>query len=73
MESSMVVNEITRAIDELPKWAAPQHYPKDLLNTFNQVYVQPEPYGVVLVIAPWNYPFQLCMLPLVGVIAAGKK
>ena len=31
-----------------------------------------EPYGVVLVIAPWNYPIQLSLLPLVGVIAAGE-
>ena len=37
-----------------------------------QVYTVAEPYGVVLIMAPWNYPIQLCLLPLAGVIAAGK-
>ena len=37
-----------------------------------KIYTVAEPYGVVLIISPWNYPIQLCLLPLVGVIAAGK-
>ena len=37
-----------------------------------QVYTVAEPYGVALIIAPWNYPIQLCLLPLVGAIAAGE-
>ena len=45
-------------------------------NIFNlhttQVYTVAEPYGVVLIMAPWNYPIQLCLLPLAGVIAAGR-
>lgn len=32
----------------------------------------PEPYGTVLVIAPWNYPLQLALSPLIGAIAAGN-
>ena len=35
-------------------------------------YIQKEPYGTALIIAPWNYPFQLIMVPLVGAIAAGN-
>ena len=35
-------------------------------------YVCPEPYGVVLIMAPWNYPVQLCLMPLVGAISAGN-
>jgi len=35
-------------------------------------YIRQEAYGVVLIMAPWNYPFQLCMTPLVGAIAAGN-
>lgn len=42
-------------------------------TVFGQVYTVAEPYGVVLLIAPWNYPIQLCLLPLVGIIAAGKR
>ena len=37
-----------------------------------QVYTVAEPYGVALIIAPWNYPIQLSLLPLVGAIAAGE-
>jgi aldehyde dehydrogenase (NAD+) len=36
-------------------------------------YIVPEPYGVVLVIAPWNYPFQLAVVPILGAIAAGNR
>ena len=35
-------------------------------------YIYSEPYGVTLILAPWNYPFQLTMAPLVGAIAAGN-
>ena len=41
------------------------------MDSTTQVYTVAEPYGVVLIIAPWNYPIQLCLLPLAGVIAAG--
>ncbi|GAA3328604.1 hypothetical protein GCM10020331_073230 [Ectobacillus funiculus] len=37
-----------------------------------KVKIIPEPYGVTLIIAPWNYPFQLAIAPLVGAIAAGN-
>ncbi|HBR01173.1 MAG TPA: aldehyde dehydrogenase family protein, partial [Ruminiclostridium sp.] len=35
-------------------------------------FVVAEPYGIVLIMSPWNYPFQLCMAPLIGAIAAGN-
>lgn len=38
----------------------------------DSAFIQKDPLGVVLVIAPWNYPFQLAMLPVVGAIAAGN-
>ena len=59
-------------LDALEQLTAPQPHPKDLLNKFNSVYLQAEPYGVVGIVAPWNYPFQLVMLPLIGAIAAGR-
>ncbi len=73
MEVQMILNDMVTFLDHLDEWTAPQPYPKDLLNKFNSVYTQPEPYGVVLIIAPWNYPFQLVMLPLLGAIAAGES
>lgn len=38
----------------------------------DKVEIKKEPYGVVLVMGPWNYPFQLCAVPLIGAIAAGN-
>ncbi len=70
-EFSLINKEIAEALNNLADWMAPQHQPRDLLNKFNSVYIQPEPYGVVLTIVPWNYPMQLMLSGLVGIIAAG--
>jgi len=43
-----------------------------LLHTWASSYIHPEPYGQVLIIAPWNYPFLLLFSPLLGAIAAGN-
>ena len=63
--------EVGNAIKHLGQWMAPEGVTKGLVNMMNSVFVEPEPYGVVLVIAPWNYPFSLVVLPLIGAIAAG--
>ena len=63
--------EVSDAIKQLGRWMAPESVSKGLVNMMNGVFVEPEPYGVVLVIAPWNYPFSLVVLPLIGAIAAG--
>lgn len=55
----------------LPEWVTPTPAKKNLLTLLDEVYVQPEPLGVVLIIGAWNYPFVLTMHPLVGAIAAG--
>ena len=67
-----MIGELIKTLNGIQKWTAPQSVPKDLLNKFNSVYLKAEPYGVVLCISPWNYPFQLAFLPLIGVIAAGR-
>ena len=72
METNFVVGEIVTALNNVQDWAAPKHQPKDLLNKFNTVYVQAEPFGVVLNISAWNFPFQLTLCPLIGAISAGK-
>ena len=71
MEYSIVMGDLIVILNNFDELVAKQPHPKDLANKFNSVYLQPEPYGVVLVVAPWNYPFQLAMLPLLGAIAAG--
>ena len=71
MEYNIIMKDVFLFLNNLDELAAPQPHPKDLLNKLNSVYLQAEPYGVVLIIAPWNYPLQLCLLPLIGAIAAG--
>lgn len=70
-EISIVVQEIDNHIKHLRKWAKPQKVstPLHLLPSSSRIIY--EPLGVVLIMAPWNYPFQLLMNPLVGAISAG--
>ncbi len=65
--------EIKLAIEKLVEWAAPRPVEKNLLTITDEVYVQPEPLGVVLIIGAWNYPWAVTLQPLVGAIAAGTK
>jgi aldehyde dehydrogenase (NAD+) len=71
-EIGMVINEIDYAIKKLDSWAKPVSAGTNLLNFPAKSYTVAEPLGVVLIIAPWNYPFQLLFNPLIGAIAAGN-
>ncbi|XP_010767999.1 fatty aldehyde dehydrogenase-like, partial [Notothenia coriiceps] len=64
--------EIKLAIGKLAEWAAPRPVEKNLLTISDEVYVQPEPLGVVLIIGAWNYPWAITLQPLVAAIAAGN-
>ncbi|XP_046892398.1 aldehyde dehydrogenase family 3 member A2-like [Hypomesus transpacificus] len=64
--------EIHLAVDKLTQWAAPRPVEKNLLTISDEVYIQPEPLGVVLIIGAWNYPWAVTLQPLVGAIAAGN-
>ncbi len=70
-EISIVTQEIDNHIRHLKKWMKPEKVPTPLHLLPSKGYIQPEPLGVVLIAAPWNYPFQLLMNPLVGAISAG--
>ena len=72
MESSYIITDIANALKNVDDWMAPQYVQKDLLNKMNDVYILPEPFGVVLILGAWNFPVQLTLAPLVGAIAAGK-
>jgi aldehyde dehydrogenase (NAD+) len=71
-EIAMVKQEIDNALRYLKKWAAPQRATTPLQYQPAKSYKIAEPYGVVLVVAPWNYPVQLALLPVVGAIVAGN-
>lgn len=71
-EIAMVYEEIKDAIKNIDKWSKRKKV-KTPISQFKAIsYIYKEPYGNVLIIAPWNYPFQLVMSPLVGAIAAGN-
>ncbi|XP_056139067.1 aldehyde dehydrogenase, dimeric NADP-preferring-like [Lampris incognitus] len=65
-------NELNLAISKLAEWTAPRPVEKNLLTIADEVYVQPQPLGVVLIIGAWNYPWAVTLTPLVGAIAAGN-
>lgn len=64
--------EIRHARRQLTRWASPKFRPTPWLVAPARGWVQPEPFGVVLILGPWNYPLQLLLTPLVSAIAAGN-
>ncbi len=71
-ENGIVISELNNAIKHLDTWMAKENVSTNLLNFPSASYILKEPLGVVLIIGPWNYPFQLLINPLVGAIAAGN-
>jgi len=71
-ETGLVLSEINYFLKQIDDLAAPRRVSTNLINMPGKSYVMYEPLGVVLIIAPWNYPFQLLFLPLIGAIAAGN-
>ncbi|MFW0779141.1 aldehyde dehydrogenase [Rossellomorea marisflavi] len=71
-EVGLVIGEIDFMVENLEEWAATKEVPTPASHEGAKSFIQPEPYGSALVIAPWNYPFQLAVTPLVGAIAGGN-
>jgi aldehyde dehydrogenase (NAD+) len=70
-EISIVLGEIDNFIKHLQRWAAPSKRPTPIKLFPSKSEILTEPLGVALIIAPWNYPVQLLLNPLVGAIGAG--
>ncbi len=71
-EIGIVKEEIKYTLKHLRRWAAPKRVKTPITQFPAQSFVYPEPYGVALIMSPWNYPFQLTVAPLVGAICAGN-
>ena len=71
-ETGMVLSELSTAIRNLRKWSRPEKVRTPLAQFPASSRIIPEPYGNVLIMSPWNYPFLLCISPLVSAIAAGN-
>jgi len=72
-EIGTVLEELELTISELPYWNQSNSKDHPLLLLPAEVTQQYDPLGLVLIIAPWNYPFQLVLNPLIGAIAAGNR
>ena len=71
-ETGMVIAELNAALKNLRNWMRSERVVTNILNMPSGSRIMKEPLGVVLIIGPWNYPFQLLINPLIGAIAAGN-
>ena len=71
-EIGILIAEIDLFLKNLDKWAKPKKVKSSLLSFPSSDYIYSEPYGKILVISPWNYPFQLAVLPVMSAVAAGN-
>ena len=71
-ETTIVLSELKKTLKNLYKWSKPKRVLPAILNFPSSAKIHKEPYGVSLIIAPWNYPFQLAFAPLIGAVAAGN-
>ncbi|MFC7320782.1 aldehyde dehydrogenase [Halobacillus campisalis] len=71
-EIAFLKSEINDHLKHLKSWMAPTKVKAPLTHTGSKNYIIKEPYGTTLVIAPWNYPIQLALAPVIGAIAGGN-
>ena len=71
-EIGILYTEIDHAVRHIRSWSRPRRVTTPIINYLSRSRIYHEPYGVVLIISPWNYPFQLTIAPLIGAIAAGN-
>lgn len=72
-EVGFILEEIGYILKHLEEWTQDKKVKTPLTLFPGKSFIHPEPYGVVLIISPWNYPFQLCLSPVIGAIAAGNR
>ncbi|XP_030187700.1 aldehyde dehydrogenase family 3 member B2-like isoform X2 [Lynx canadensis] len=71
-ELIMCQNEVDLALKNLPTWMKDEPVAKNLLTQMGSAFIRKEPFGLALIIGPWNYPVNLTLVPLVGALAAGN-
>ena len=71
-ETGLVLSEISYMLKHIQRFAREKHVHTPLSQFHSRSFRKPGPYGVVLVMSPWNYPFLLSLDPLVDAIAAGN-
>jgi len=72
-ETNYVISDLKHTIKNLESWAKPKAVFPSLLNFPSRDFIYKDPYGKVLIIAPWNYPFNLALCPMIAAVAAGNQ
>ncbi|RTY94954.1 aldehyde dehydrogenase [Flavobacterium sp. GT3R68] len=72
-ETHFVISDLKNTIKKIKSWSKPKKVFPSIVNFPSKDYIYSEPYGKVLIIAPWNYPFQLALCPLIAAVAAGNQ
>lgn len=71
-ETGMTLSELSYMLSHMNRFARRRHVLSPLAQFPSDSFTVRDPYGVVLIMSPWNYPFMLCMEPLIGALAAGN-
>lgn len=71
-EVGIVLDELGYIIKHLPSWAKARNVKTPVIHFPSSGYIMPEPYGISLIMSPWNYPFNLAIIPLIGSMSAGN-
>ncbi|MDO5345869.1 MAG: aldehyde dehydrogenase [Lachnospiraceae bacterium] len=71
-ETGLVLSELSHMIRHLPGYAKEKRVRTPLAQYISRSFCKPSPYGTVLIMSPWNYPFLLTVEPLVDALAAGN-
>jgi len=71
-ETGFVLKELNLTIRKLRKWSGEKRVKTPILHFIAHSFIVPQPYGQVLILSPWNFPFQLAFVPMVGALAAGN-
>lgn len=71
-ETGYLIKETRKALSSVMFWSQAERVSGSILSFPSSNYIVRKPFGVILIIAPWNYPLQLALSPLIGAIAAGN-
>lgn len=71
-ETGMTLSELSYMLSHMRRFARRRHVLTPLAQFPSDSFTVRDPYGVVLIMSPWNYPFMLCLEPLIGALAAGN-
>ena len=71
-EVGFTLAELDHTLKHIRKWMKPKKVGTSVFHAIGSSHIYNDPYGVVYIVGPWNYPFQLTLAPLIGAIAAGN-